>query len=210
MKSGQMFRHVVSGSWSHLRSEGRCLTVGRRGTLKGSVQPTNEDPPFQSACWSRWCCCAVFVSPSGSARQGHESSVLVGSQTREFPGTRVLDHDRYRPAWGRFWMGRARWLRQYSGRVRGAQRISERWLPRLASPYRFWSWWAGHEDFDFPGTRHLLEQAPFMPDVVHLNNLHMECFDLRELPRLSRAGANPRHPPRHLAAGGALRLLGGV
>jgi len=118
---------------------------------------------------------------------GHESAVLVGRQTRELPGVRLIEHDRYRSLWGRFWMAPARRLNQFSGRIRGAQRVSEQWLPRLASPRRFWSWWAGHEDFYFPGTGHLLEQAPFIPDVLHLHNLHGDYFDLRELPRLSRA-----------------------
>ena len=118
---------------------------------------------------------------------GHESAVLAGRQTRELPGVRLIEHDRYRSVWGRFWMAAARRLSQYSGRIRGAQRVSQHWLPRLASPRRFWSWWAGHEDFDFPGTGHLLEQVPFVPDVLHLHNLHGNYFDLRELPRLSWA-----------------------
>jgi glycosyltransferase involved in cell wall biosynthesis len=118
---------------------------------------------------------------------GHESAVQVGRQAGEQPGVSLLEHDRYRSAWGRCWMALARWVNQYSGRIRGADRVSTRWLPRLASPRRFWSWWAGHEDFDFPGTAHLLEQAPFVPDVLHLHNLHGDFFDLRELSRLSRA-----------------------
>lgn len=118
---------------------------------------------------------------------GHESTVLVGRCTREISGVVLIEHDRYRSAWGRFWMAAAQRLIQHIGRIRGTQRVSERWLPRLASPSRFWSWWAGHEDFDFPGTGHLLEQAPFMPDVLHLHNLHGDYFDLRQLPRLSRA-----------------------
>lgn len=118
---------------------------------------------------------------------GHKSAVLVGHQMRELPGVGTLDNDRYRSAWGRFWMAPARRLNKYSGRIRGAQRVSERWLPRLASSQRFWSWRTGHEDSDFPGTRHLLEQSPFVPDVLHLHNLHGDYFDLRELSRLSRA-----------------------
>ncbi|MEI6415373.1 MAG: glycosyltransferase [Pseudomonadota bacterium] len=119
--------------------------------------------------------------------EGHESAVLVGRQACELPGAKLIEHDRYRSVWGRFWMAAARWLIQYNGHVRGVQRVSERLLPRLASTRRFWSWWAGYEDFDFPGTRHLLVQSPFMPDILHLHNLHGDYFDLRELPRLSRA-----------------------
>jgi len=43
----------------------------------------------------------------------------------------------------------------------------------------------GHEDFDFPGSRRLLRDAPFTPDLVHLHNLHGNYFDLRILPWLS-------------------------
>lgn len=118
---------------------------------------------------------------------GHQSAVLVGRRSREMPGVATLDNDRYRPAWGRFWMGAARRLRQYSGRIPGVFRLSEHWLPRVASPARFRSWREGHEDFDFPGTGQLLEQGPFAPEVLHLHNLHGDYFDLRELPRLSRA-----------------------
>jgi len=118
--------------------------------------------------------------------KGHESAILVGRKTQDHPNVRLLEHTCYRPVWGRFWMAAAERLNQYSGRIRGAQRISERWIPRLASPRKFWSWRTGHEDFDFPGTRHLLEQVPAMPDVLQLHNLHGDYFDLSELPKISR------------------------
>jgi len=118
---------------------------------------------------------------------GNESQMLVGRQKLEQSGVRLIENDGYRSSWGRFWMGAAQQLNGYSGRIRGAQRVSERWLPYLASPRRFLSWWAGQEDFEFPGTRHLLEQSPFKPDVLHVHNLHGDYFDLRELPRLSHS-----------------------
>lgn len=117
---------------------------------------------------------------------GHDSAVLVGRQAKELPGVRLIEHD-YQSVWEKFWMKAAQRVSSYSGRVRGAYRLSELWLPRLASVARFWSWIAGHEDFKFPGTRDLLEQAPFVPDVLHLHNLHGNYFDFRELPRLSSA-----------------------
>jgi glycosyltransferase involved in cell wall biosynthesis len=119
--------------------------------------------------------------------EGQESAVLVGFQTKELSGVGLISNDRYRSLWGRFWMTVAKWLSLNAGRIRRGRRLPDLWLPRLASPVRFWSWRTGQEDFDFPGTRHLLEQAPFQPDVLHLHNLHGDYFDLRELPRLSQA-----------------------
>lgn len=117
----------------------------------------------------------------------HESIVVVGCKTTPTIGVCEIDNDRYRSLWGRFWMRIARKLNTYSGRIRGAHRVSERWLPRVASPRRFISWWNGHEDFDFPGTRHLFDQIPYAPDIIHFHNLHGDYFDLTELPRLSQA-----------------------
>lgn len=118
---------------------------------------------------------------------GHRSAVLVGRGSSGLPGVAVLEHDRYRNRWGRSWMAAARRLNRYAGRIPGAYRASERWLPRMAAPAQFRSWWVGKENFDFPGTRHLLEQSPFQPEVLQLHNLHGDYFDLRELPQLSRA-----------------------
>jgi len=43
----------------------------------------------------------------------------------------------------------------------------------------------GVEDFDFPGTAHLLQCPPDRPQIVHAHNLHGWYFDLRHLARLS-------------------------
>jgi glycosyltransferase involved in cell wall biosynthesis len=44
----------------------------------------------------------------------------------------------------------------------------------------------GREDFNFPGSRKLLQLPPQRPDIVHCHNLHGNYFDLRMLPRFSR------------------------
>ncbi|HEX4719330.1 MAG TPA: glycosyltransferase [Thermoleophilaceae bacterium] len=51
---------------------------------------------------------------------------------------------------------------------------------------RYGSTLRGHEDFDFPGTAHLLDLPPWTPDVVHAHNLHAGYFDLRMLPGIAR------------------------
>lgn len=44
----------------------------------------------------------------------------------------------------------------------------------------------GHEDFEFPDTRYVLERAPAPIDLMHCHNLHGSYFDLRYLSSLSR------------------------
>jgi len=50
-------------------------------------------------------------------------------------------------------------------------------------------WWLdiqrGYEDFDYPGTWHLLDILPQRPSIIHCHNLHGEYFDIRALPWLS-------------------------
>ncbi len=116
--------------------------------------------------------------------RGQESAVLVGRRARELPGVNLIEQE-YHSIWACFCMALARRVSLYSGRIRGAGGLTFDWLPRLASPERLCSWCAGHEEFHFPATRRLLDQAPFRPDVLHLHNLHGNYFDLRELPRLS-------------------------
>lgn len=118
---------------------------------------------------------------------GHESAVLVGHRFRNLPGVEEIKHSQYRTLWGRFWMSMSALFGGYSGPIRGVRWLAQRWFPFIASPRKFWSWYWGREDFDFPGTSHLLENVTFQPDIMHLHNLHGNYFDLRSLPGLSLA-----------------------
>ena len=89
--------------------------------------------------------------------------------------TLVLDQDQYRHSW-------ARLCKRVLGRLPAGARVA-RMLGRPVSSLRVL---LGHEDFDFPATRHLLELPPRRPDLLHLHNLHGAYFDLRALPRLSQ------------------------
>ncbi|MFT5175253.1 MAG: glycosyltransferase involved in cell wall biosynthesis [Gammaproteobacteria bacterium] len=68
--------------------------------------------------------------------------------------------------------------------IRGLGRAA-RALRKVAEPGRWLSNRLGREDFDFPGTRTLLQLPPWPADIVHCHNLHGGYFDLRELPQLS-------------------------
>lgn len=73
----------------------------------------------------------------------------------------------------------AAWMRRR--KIRGARLAEATVRPRV-----FLDWVLGHEPFDAPASRRLLELAPATPDVVHVHNLHTAYFDLRALPALSR------------------------
>lgn len=49
---------------------------------------------------------------------------------------------------------------------------------RLAAPRRYWNYYLGREDFNFPGTRKILNLIPSPLDLIHLHNLHINYFDL--------------------------------
>lgn len=56
---------------------------------------------------------------------------------------------------------------------------------RVGRPERLIRSFFGHEDFDFPGSKGLLDLAPEPIDLLHCHNLHGDYFDLRCLPELS-------------------------
>lgn len=57
---------------------------------------------------------------------------------------------------------------------------------QLSDPQRYWDRFLGKEDFNFPGSRRILELPSTRPDLVHFHNLHRNYFDLRFLPELSQ------------------------
>ena len=58
-------------------------------------------------------------------------------------------------------------------------------LKIIAEPQRYIRRFMGQEDFDFPGSRQILDLFSETPDIVHLHNLHENYFDLNFLPVLS-------------------------
>lgn len=115
--------------------------------------------------------------------RGHESWLAVGRKVERDPGTFVIPNDAARNRAVRA-IDRLRAV-PLLHKIRGAGRVTST-LRLLAEARRTMNVERGREDFDFPGTRRLLDLTPSRPDLVHLHNLHGGYFDLRELPRLSR------------------------
>jgi glycosyltransferase involved in cell wall biosynthesis len=66
-----------------------------------------------------------------------------------------------------------------------SRRVANLISNRVAEPMRSVRALLGHEDFDFPCTRSLLNVGPVSADLVHCHNLHGGYFDLRFLADLS-------------------------
>jgi len=115
--------------------------------------------------------------------RGLDAWLALGVNHGDANQTLQIDNARHRTPWARSVLAAAGLLdpTANSALPRSVQRAAR----FLAEPKRYREVLAGHEDFDAPGTAHLLELAPRAPHVLHLHNLHGSYFDLRELPRLS-------------------------
>lgn len=118
------------------------------------------------------------------AERGHGSYLAVGSKKSNHSGVLLIPNEDHLTWWARRWLKLSRVL-QTRPRLQGLWRLHSL-LGYVAEPRRWLKRMHGVEDFDYPGTRHLLELPPVRPDIVHCHNLHGGYFDLRILPWLSR------------------------
>lgn len=118
-------------------------------------------------------------------RRGHEASLLVGNKNAEAPGVITIPNERYRSQWAQLLRRPAAVAASRSTRERDLWWYADRALRSAAEPARFSAVARGNEDFDHPGTAHLLEGMRQAPEVLHFHNLHGSYFDIRELPRLT-------------------------
>jgi glycosyltransferase involved in cell wall biosynthesis len=111
----------------------------------------------------------------------HQSWMAVGVKRTADPDIFPISHAPAAHGWGRPWWGLHDRLRPHSS-------PAARTMAMIASPRRIIDERRGVENFDFPGTRRLLELAPVVPEVVHLHNLHghFGYFDLRWIQSLCR------------------------
>ncbi len=117
--------------------------------------------------------------------KGLRSRLLVGSKLGNDPDVLVLEHDRCRSRWARYWLGIESRLQTVVNGRRG-RRFLRNVAQLIEQPRRWLDLHCGREDFDFPGTSWLLDLLPRTPDIIHAHNLHGSYFDLRALPALSR------------------------
>ncbi len=114
--------------------------------------------------------------------RGHRATLAVGVRTSAEPGVVEIPNE----------SGRGAWFDLMRGGSRAAEGVSPhlaRVARHAADPLTALDRLRGVEPMRFPGTRRLLDLAPSggKVDLLHCHNLHRDYFDLRELPRLSRA-----------------------
>src|SRR5258706_2846433 len=90
-------------------------------------------------------------------RRGHKSYLAVGRKTLEDPDILAIEHAAYHPAWTRFW--RAKQLELCRQKIHIAPVLAG-WLADAAGPRAWWERQRGWENFDYPGSFHLLDLPP--------------------------------------------------
>jgi len=124
--------------------------------------------------------------------KGYHSSLLVGYKRSQDPDVHELEHDAFRGVWCRLCAGLSNRLGSVLPGVRGLHHVQTALRFAVGQPGRWYHRMLGREDFDYPGTQHLLRGVHARPDVIHCHNLHGGglkdggYFDLRVLPGLSR------------------------
>ena len=115
----------------------------------------------------------------GYRDRGHRSWMAVGVKHLADPDVVAIDNAAAAGPWAR------PWWRLHDSLPLGSRR-ARTVAASLAAPGKVVKDQFGIEDFEYPGTRRLLDLVPEVPDIVHLHNLHGRYFDLRELRRLSQ------------------------
>lgn len=117
-------------------------------------------------------------------QKGHQSWLAVGYKFLQNPDVFEIPNDIYRTRWARICLGLSSPLWNERTKIRGIFHL-RKILRSIGEPQSWLESQRGFEDFNFPGTSHLLNLTPERPDILHCHNLHGGYFDLRVLPLLS-------------------------
>ncbi|MGD0751129.1 MAG: glycosyltransferase [Anaerolineales bacterium] len=114
--------------------------------------------------------------------RGHPSWLAVGRKLTYDPDVFLIPNKQYLPGWTRFWRKISEQIASgpfsFTAKLAwgmGMVPLGKQWVESKL----------GRENFNWPGTRDLLDLPPQYPEIVHCHNLHANYFDLRLLPWLS-------------------------
>jgi glycosyltransferase involved in cell wall biosynthesis len=114
--------------------------------------------------------------------RGYSSYLAVGRKDRNDDHVFLIPNQKYSSTWTHFWQQiKNRLIAAHHSRLaKIAARLSQVEVKQIVQAE------LGIENFDFPGTYDVLNLLNDPPDIVHAHNLHLNYFDLRALPWLSR------------------------
>lgn len=120
----------------------------------------------------------------GLNARGHSAYLTVEHKFGNDPHTLLIpDLPPLLGRWGDFlWKLRDPWKERLGKSGTG---VALRLLRALADPIGEYHRQCGHEVFNFPGSRSILNLPPEFPQILQLHNLHRDYFDLRILPEIS-------------------------
>jgi len=114
--------------------------------------------------------------------RGHASWLAVRRKLTDDPDVFLIPNKQYLTSWTKYWWKMSEQLaagqHPFTSKlaaVMGMVPLGKQWVESKL----------GRENFNWPGTRHLLELPAQRPEIVHCHNLHGGYFDLRLLPWLS-------------------------
>jgi glycosyltransferase involved in cell wall biosynthesis len=114
--------------------------------------------------------------------RGHASWLAVGSKLTDDPDVFLIPNKQYLTSWTKYWWKireqLASVLHPFPSKLASAMGmvpLGKQWVESRL----------GRENFNWPGTRNLLDLPRQRPEIVHCHNLHANYFDLRLLPWLS-------------------------
>lgn len=112
-------------------------------------------------------------------KYGHKSILHVGKKYGGDTDVIEINQADYRNKFAKYWF---RKIKLYREKKLTPQLALVKRLYNLSEPRRNINKFIGKEDFNFPGTHHILESNRFDPNIIHLHNLHEDYFDLKVLP----------------------------
>lgn len=121
---------------------------------------------------------------------GHDSWLAVGAKSSNDPCIFAIPTSPNSGMSSATRTAIGRYVARWRGRVKGCGWLTL-WLTDPGEFRRLIGRRLGHEIFEFPGTREILQLPPLPPDILHCHNLHgpdlphWGYFDLRQLPSLS-------------------------
>lgn len=115
---------------------------------------------------------------------GLASWMAVGKKRSNDSNVFVINEKPSHDWWKNVCQGFANTLNPLAGKLRGVLRLQD-WLRSISKGRDWIADQRGKENFYFPGSWDLLNQAPQKPSVLHLHNLHGGYFDPRALTALS-------------------------